>query len=84
MILSAEHDLAESKSRFETTTGRVREARRLIGKIREVYERWLDGDLSTEDALFAISDLLDEDSGAGPAAEHRPCDRPIIVVRESV
>jgi hypothetical protein len=28
-------------------------------EIREVYQSWLEGDLSQEDALFAIGDLLD-------------------------
>ena len=28
-------------------------------EIREIYRRWLEGDLSQEDALFAIGDALD-------------------------
>ena len=71
--------MSHCESRFETTIGGVREAYRLMGTIREIYERWLDGDLSQEDALFAIGDLLDEESDSGPAADHGPYDRPIIV-----
>jgi hypothetical protein len=55
----------------------------LIGQIRDICQRWLDGDLSQEDALFAIADLLDEDPTPRPAVEYRPSDRPIIV-RETV
>ena len=29
-------------------------------EVRDIYQRWLDGDLSQEDALFAIGDVLDE------------------------
>jgi hypothetical protein len=36
-------------------------------EIREIYQRWLDGDLSQEDALFAIGDVLDEETGEGAA-----------------
>ena len=46
----------------------------LMREIREIYRRWLDGDLSQEDALFAIGDALGESSGdndVGPAAEER-------------
>ena len=48
-------------------------------EIREIYQRWLDGDLSQEDALFAIGDLLDEESNPGSMAELRPFDRPTVV-----
>jgi hypothetical protein len=49
-------------------------------EIREIYQRWLEGDLSQEDALFAIGDLLDEEAGEGAASDraatgregHRP------------
>jgi hypothetical protein len=27
-------------------------------EIRDIYERWLDGQLAQEDALFAIGDIL--------------------------
>lgn len=32
-------------------------------EIREIYQNWLDGELSQEDALFAIGDLLEEQEG---------------------
>lgn len=83
MIFPAKYDLVEHESHFETTMGGLWEACRSMGKVREIYERWLDGDLSQEDALFAIGDLLDEESKSGPAAEHGPGDHPIVVA-ESV
>jgi hypothetical protein len=40
--------------------------------IRDVYQRWLNGDLSQEDTLFAIGDLLDKDGvGSGEVLEDR-------------
>jgi len=42
--------------------------------IRDVYQRWLAGDLSQEDTLFAIGDLLEEGgvvSGDGDVLEGR-------------
>jgi hypothetical protein len=37
----------------------------LTSEIREIYQRWLEGGLSQEDALFSIGDTLDE--AGGPA-----------------
>jgi len=37
--------------------------------IRDVYQRWLDGELSQEDTLFAIGDLLERDGAGSDAAE---------------
>jgi len=34
----------------------------LTTEIREIYQQWLDGSLSQEDALFSIGDALDEAS----------------------
>lgn len=48
-------------------------------EVREIYQRWLDGDLSQEDALFAIGDVLDdqadETGGVERAQEHWPAVR---------
>ena len=63
--------------------GGNREADSLIGQIRDIYQRWLDGDLSQEDVLFAIGDLLDDEADPASEAEHRPRDRPIVVVPEN-
>lgn len=52
----------------------------MMREIREIYQRWLDGDLSQEDALFAIGDVLGEGSGdnkVGAAAEERPVLNPV-------
>lgn len=38
-------------------------------EVREIYQRWLDGDLSQEDALFAIGDVLDEEAGEAVGVE---------------
>jgi hypothetical protein len=38
-------------------------------EVREIYQRWLDGDLSQEDALFAIGDVLDEKPGEAGFAD---------------
>lgn len=44
----------------------------LMRDIRDVYQRWLNGDLSQEDTLFAIGDLLDKDGvGSGEVLEDR-------------
>jgi hypothetical protein len=44
-------------------------------EIREIYQGWLAGDLSQEDALFAIGDLLDkrelETAPVEPVTERR-------------
>ena len=52
----------------------------MMREIREVYQRWLEGDLSQEDALFAIGDLLDREAGKGASAELGPHDshRPVV------
>jgi hypothetical protein len=45
----------------------------LMREIREIYQSWLDGDLSQEDALFAIGDLLErvgEPAVAEPVTDH--------------
>lgn len=55
----------------------------VVGKgmreIREIYQSWLDGDLSQEDALFAIGDLLEKQEADRapfePVAERRPATR---------
>jgi hypothetical protein len=41
----------------------------LMREIREIYQSWLDGDLSQEDALFAIGDLLDKRDGEAAVLE---------------
>jgi hypothetical protein len=46
----------------------------LMREIREVYQQWLEGDLSQEDALFAIGDLLEGEAGKGFSAELGPHD----------
>jgi len=44
-------------------------------EIREIYQRWLNGSLTQEDALFAIGDILNglsppgEGDGAAPESE---------------
>ena len=52
----------------------------MMREIREVYQRWLDGDLSQEDALFAIGDLLDIEAGRGSSPELRPHEGLLAVV----
>lgn len=45
----------------------------LMREIREIYQSWLEGDLSQEDALFAIGDLLERDGKAAvpePVTDH--------------
>ncbi len=34
-------------------------------EIHEVYQRWLNGELSQEDTLFAIGDLLEKGTAGG-------------------
>ena len=41
----------------------------LMREIREIYQGWLAGDLSQEDALFAIGDLLDKREGDAAPVE---------------
>ncbi|MGZ3274407.1 MAG: hypothetical protein ACXU82_14675 [Caulobacteraceae bacterium] len=51
----------------------------MMQEIREIYRRWLDGDLSQEDALFAIGEVLGEVSsqdGGDSGAEDRPAPSP--------
>jgi hypothetical protein len=43
-------------------------------EIQEVYQRWLNGELSQEDTLFAIGDLL-EKSGTGREDGEAPPDQ---------
>lgn len=53
----------------------------LTTEIREIYQQWLDGGLSQEDALFSIGDALDEarphgqrgleGAGTWPAGTHK-------------
>jgi hypothetical protein len=43
--------------------------------IQEVYQRWLNGELSQEDTLFAIGDLLGMGTAGGDEGEI-PGDRP--------
>jgi hypothetical protein len=43
-------------------------------EIRNVYDRWLRGELSQEDTLFAIGDLL-EKGAAGCGADQTPADQ---------
>jgi hypothetical protein len=53
----------------------------MMREIREIYQRWLDGDLSQEDALFAIGDVLGQGSGDNdvcPAVEEGPALNPAI------
>ena len=37
--------------------------------IQEVYQRWLNGELSQEDTLFAIGDLLEMGTACGDEGE---------------
>ena len=53
----------------------------LMREIREIYQRWLGGDLSQEDAMFAIGDVLGEASSGidrDAQAEERPAFNPAI------
>jgi hypothetical protein len=43
-------------------------------EIRDVYQRWLKGELSQEDTLFAIGDLLAKDA-AGRGEDQAPADQ---------
>ena len=36
----------------------------VLTEISEIYARWLDGSLSSEDTLFSIGDVLEAASGA--------------------
>jgi hypothetical protein len=38
-------------------------------EIQEVYQRWLNGELSQEDTLFAIGDLLEMNTNGDEADE---------------
>jgi hypothetical protein len=38
-------------------------------EIQEVYQRWLNGELSQEDTLFAIGDLLEKNTSGGDVGE---------------
>ena len=53
----------------------------LMRDIRDVYRRWLDGNLSQEDTLFAIGDLLDRNgvgNGDGDLLEDRQAGRQAV------
>lgn len=58
----------------------------VMREIRDIYQRWLEGGLSQEDALFAIGDALDEapdDSASGSAADQRPALQPAVARKGS-
>ena len=41
----------------------------LMRDIQDVYQRWLNGELSQEDTLFAIGDLLGMGTASGDGGE---------------
>lgn len=46
----------------------------LTAEIREIYQQWLEGSLSQEDALFSIGDALDERGARGECANEDSSD----------
>ena len=53
----------------------MEDVRAVIRQISSVYEGWLRGDLSQEDALFAIGDVLREQKGQGSRFEPPPAEQ---------
>jgi hypothetical protein len=47
-----------------------------LTKIREIYARWLGGSLSSEDALFSIGDVFDEEALAGAPGDEESAEAP--------
>ena len=55
----------------------------LTSEIREIYQRWLEGGLSQEDALFSIGDTLDEFGGPAECGNDPTGARPVAAYKSA-